>query len=284
MNYALKFGAALIVLATMSGCDRTATGQSVAVVNGEEISRGELNAELQRANIGEGPQAEQARAQFLQRIIDRRLMAQQAIQDGVERTPEYVINERLGREQLLIDLLSRRVAEAIPAPTPQQLARFMAEHPGMFAQRATLTLDQIQFARPADLTILDELRDDHSLQEVIATLTRLGVPHQQGQSRVDTFNLQGDAFNQISRLPAGEPFIVPTPSGFVVSVVRDRQPVQQAGEETQRLATAAWRRIQQQQRLEGQLRDLRQRASIEYQPGFGPAGNQQATNAQATQR
>lgn len=285
MNNALKVGAALIALTMMSGCDRAATGQSVAVVNGEEISRGELNAEVQRANVGEGPQADQVRAQLLQRVIDRRLLAQKAVEDGVERTPEYVVNERLAREQLLIDLLSRRVAESIPAPTPEQLSRFMAENPAMFAERATLTLDQIQFARPADLTILDELRDDHTLEEVVATLNRLGVPHQAGRSRVDTVNLQPQAFQQITRLPAGEPFIVPTPGGFVVSVVRERQPAP-ATEDARRLATEAWRQQQQQQRLEAQLRELRQRASIEYQPGFAPpaAGNEQATNEQAARR
>lgn len=277
MQKVWKLAATAAVALVVGGCDRQATGQSVAVVNGEEISRGELNAELSRANLGEGPQAERLRSQLLQRVIDRRLMAQKAIEDGLERTPEFVINERLAREQLLIELLSRRVADSIPAPNRQQLATFIAENPGIFGQRATLTLDQIQFARPADVTILDELRDDHSLEAVAATLTELGIAHRAGSSRVDTANLPADVVRQINQLPAGEPFIIPAPNGFVVSVVRERQPVQIPADELQRLATDAWRQRQQQQLLETQLRQLRERASIDYQPGFAPTdGNQQA--------
>jgi peptidyl-prolyl cis-trans isomerase C len=281
----LKVAAGAFVLLALSGCERTATGQSVAVVNGEEVSRGELNAALQRANIGDGPQAERVRAQVLQSVIDRRLLTQKAIEDGIEQTPEFVVQERLAREQLLIDMLSRRVADSIPAPTPQQITQFIAQNPGMFAERSILALDQIQFTRPADPTILNQLRDDHSLEQVTATLNAIGIPRQNGTSRVDTANLPIEAFRRISGLAAGEPFIVPTPRGFVVSVIRSREPVQIAAADANRLAIEAWRRRQQREQLEGQLRQLRERASIEYQPGFGPApANRQATNSAGSTR
>jgi peptidyl-prolyl cis-trans isomerase C len=277
----LKIVTGIIVLLALNACDRQATGQSVAVVNGEEISRGELNAELQRANLGEGPEAEQVRPQLLQRVIDRRLLAQKAVAEGIDRTPEFVIRERELREQLLIDLLSQRLVSSMPAPTPQQLAAFISENPGMFAQRGVLLMDQIQFARPADPTILNELRGDHTLPAVSTTLTRLGVPHQAGTSRVDTADLPANFVRQISSLPAGEPFIVPAPGGFVVSVIRQRQPVQVSAEESRRIATEAWRRRQLQQQIEQIRTQLRQQASIEYQPGFEPReNNQQAPAAQ----
>ncbi len=43
----------LAILLATGGCNKEATGQSVAVVNGEEVSESELNEELAAANIPE---------------------------------------------------------------------------------------------------------------------------------------------------------------------------------------------------------------------------------------
>jgi len=58
-----------------SACDKKAEGQTVAVVNGEEITAAELNAELASARLPEGMSQKDARARVLQAIVDRRLVA-----------------------------------------------------------------------------------------------------------------------------------------------------------------------------------------------------------------
>src|SRR4051812_49548010 len=86
----------------VTGCGKKATGQTVAVVNGEEISQGELNAELQAANVPASADRKQVTAQLLQRIIDRKLLAQAAVKDGIDKTPEYISRQRRMNEELLI--------------------------------------------------------------------------------------------------------------------------------------------------------------------------------------
>ena len=41
----------IALMASVSACDKKAEGQTVAIVNGEEITAAELNAEITNANI-----------------------------------------------------------------------------------------------------------------------------------------------------------------------------------------------------------------------------------------
>src|SRR3954463_10860400 len=86
MNRRLVFAIALVFLS--SACQKKATGQTVAVVNGDEITASELNAELASENASSSGTTQQARAQALQNVIDRRLLAQQAKSQGFDKSPD----------------------------------------------------------------------------------------------------------------------------------------------------------------------------------------------------
>ena len=53
---------AAAVALTITACNKKAEGQTVAVVNGEEITAAELNAELAASRIPEGMNKDQARS------------------------------------------------------------------------------------------------------------------------------------------------------------------------------------------------------------------------------
>lgn len=270
MKQKVVAGALLAMLAATSGCSKQATGQSVAVVNDEEISQGELNDELTAANVPESADKKQVMPQLLQRVIDRRLVAQKAAEDGLDRSPEYLSQQRRMNENLLIQLYTRRQADTIKPPTQAEIDAFVASNPNMFGQREALLLNQIAFDRPADISLLQQLRDDHSLDAVAATLGRLGIPFQRGQGRLDSGTVPPQIAQQIRSLPPGEPFVAPAGNRIVVSVVGERQPVTVTSEQTRQIATEALRRQKLQQLLEGQLKELRTSAKIEYQPGYEP--------------
>ena len=56
-------------------------------------------------------------------------MAQGAEEQGLDRTPQFLSQERRLREELLIRLLGEKQAEAIKAPNPQAIDKFIAENP-----------------------------------------------------------------------------------------------------------------------------------------------------------
>ena len=69
MKYRILAAISLAVLAT--GCTRKAEGQTVAVVNGEEITVPDLNFALELAKVPDTADKNTARSQVLQQLVDR---------------------------------------------------------------------------------------------------------------------------------------------------------------------------------------------------------------------
>ena len=97
MNRKISLTFAVAALA-LSGCGKEATGQVAAVVNGEEITLQEINAELGSRPIPEGVDKKVIQQAALQRLVERRLLAQAARDDELDKTPDYLLRERQLRE------------------------------------------------------------------------------------------------------------------------------------------------------------------------------------------
>ena len=243
----------------------------MAVVNGEEITAGELNAELARANLPNGVDKQAARAALLQQIIGRRLLAQKAIEAGIDKSPQYLAERRAGEEQLLIKLAAQRQANLVKLPDQTTIDRYIADNPGMFAQRANLTLDQIEFAAPTARASLDQLKDDHSMAQLAATLDTLKVPVTRRRAVVDSATIPPQVMKQVAALPVTEPFIIPIGGGrMIANVVVSREPVTADVQQNRRIATELIRNQQINEAMDTQLSQLRKSAKIDYQPGYAP--------------
>lgn len=258
-----------------AACGAEPTGQTVAVVNGEEISVAELNQELQTANVPASADRKQVMPALLQRVIDRRLLAQQASEQGVDRTPEFLNRQRRLEEELLIALASKRQADSIRIPDQRAVDAFIAANPGLFAQRTRLQLDQLVFDTPARPDAIERLKTGRNLTELASILTSLGIPFTRTPAQLDTGSLQPQVLRQIQALPPGAPFIVPVGGKMYASVITGRELVNPTQAENRRVAVQVMRNQQLQTSLERQLKQLRGQAEIEYQPGYAPpaAGN-----------
>ena len=259
----------LFALALLPGCGEKATGQTVAVVNGEEITAGELNAELAAANLP--PTADkEVRTQLLQNIINRRLMAQRAREMGVDKSPDYLTKKRQLDEQLLISLSAERQADTTSLPDPKAIDAFIAANPGMFQNRQSLSLQQLQFPVPEDPKVQAQLKEAHSLDAITAALQGANLPFTRGSSKVDTGTLPTPVLAQINALPAGEPFIVPANGQMVASVIVGRDPLPVSADQSRKLAIEGMRKEGVSKRMEKELEQQRANAKIEYQPGYAP--------------
>jgi peptidyl-prolyl cis-trans isomerase C len=260
---------ALAVL--LSGCDREATGQVAAVVNGEEITLQEVNAELGAVQLPEGADESQVRQAVLQRIIDRRLLAQAAREEGLDKTPEFLVRSRQLEDALLVQLLSQKTGRTTAVPTADKVSEYISKNSAVFGGRTIFTIDRIQFAMPKNADVLKELEDDHSLEAVAAQLEQLGIEFTRDSAQMDSARLGQGPLNQIRALPEGEPFVLPPQAGVVtVGVIKGSTP-RPVGEEQARPAAAQMMRNQSlgealKQRLEAE----RAEAKIEYQEGFAP--------------
>jgi peptidyl-prolyl cis-trans isomerase C len=110
----------------LAGCSKKPTDQVVAIVNGEEISLPELNAELGNAQVPPGVDKKVVQQQLLQRLVDRRLLAQAAKDQGLDRDPAYIVEQRRVMESMLVEKLAKRTNDTIPVPTAADVDKFIA--------------------------------------------------------------------------------------------------------------------------------------------------------------
>ena len=203
-------------------------------------------------------------------MVDRRLMAQAAEEQGLDRTPQFLSQERRLREELLIRLLGEKQAEAIKAPNQQAIDRFIAENPAMFQNRIRYSLDQLVFDRPADMTLLRSLEEDHSLAALERRLTSLGIAYTRNKAALDTATVPPPMLRQIQALPPGEPFIIPFQDRIVASVITGQEAIGTSVEQNRQAAAQLMRRRQLGETLQKKLEAERKEAKIEYQAGYAP--------------
>ena len=272
MNYIITARLALAGAAfiAITACSSEPTGQVVAVVNGEEITQQELNAEIAELPAPPVGDKEAIRRQILQQIIDRRLMAQVAKEDGLDRDPMYVIRERRLKEELLVQMYGVKTADTVRVPDASSVKKYLADNPGKFSQRTAYLVDQISFDFPNDAKILKALEADKSLADVEETLKSFKIDYSKGANSMDSGNIPTPVLNQILSLPAGEPFIIPMQGKVVVSVITGRQPVPTTEQQASPMAAQTMRAESIGKVLRTRLDEAKAKANISYQDGLAP--------------
>lgn len=259
-------GVALVI----SGCNKKAEGQTVAIVNGEEITAAELNAELANAKAPPGLDTKDVRSRVLQQMVDRRLLAQQAKKDGVDKSPEFLNRQRRLNEDLLISMLATRQMDTTKLPSGPEIQRFQESRPEMFAKREQWNLDQLRFTMPTDPAVKAKIEAAKSLDEVAKALTDAKVTFDRQKNRLDTAVIPHDLYGRLMTAQPGEPFIVPIGNMAIASVIVSREPAAITGDQAQPIAVAALRRTQAAKVMQDRLKSLRDAAKIDYKPEFAP--------------
>lgn len=255
----------------VSACHKEPKGQVVAIVNGDEVSMQELNAELRVARAPVSADRDTVRNQILQRIIDRKLIVQKAREQGLDKTPEFVTRQRQLEENLLASMLGQKIATTVPMPDDHDITQYIADNPAQFGGRQRLLLDQIRFAAPKDVKRLTVLRNAHSLDDIAAGLQKLGLTFSRGKGAIDTGPLDPQLTQLINRLPPGEPFVLPSNGQFVASVIVGRDSIPTPPSLARRIAAQLVRQRELIAESKAQVARERTGAEIKYQQGFAPA-------------
>jgi peptidyl-prolyl cis-trans isomerase C len=270
---------ASISLLALSACQKKAEGQVVAIVNGEEITLTELNAEIADLNLPPSADKNLVRSRVLQRMVDRRLLVQAAKEAGLDRDPAYLTQERRMQEQLLVNMYGKKAMDTIRVPEAVMLDRYISSHPNAFAQRQRLRLEQLVIDVPTNPQRLKELESAHTLAEVATRLTAMGIAFQRGNGVLDTATVAPQVLERIKALPPGEPFIVPNNGKLVINSIAGSEAVTIPTEQARQLAAQAMRNEELNKIGESRLKEAKAKAKIEYQTGFEPKAGDAAANA-----
>ncbi|WP_234178812.1 SurA N-terminal domain-containing protein [Sphingopyxis sp. NFH-91] len=257
---------------SLAACDKEPTGQVAAVVNGEEITLQEVNAELGNVNIPDGVDKKVVQQAALERVVERRLLAQAARDEGLDKTPDYLLRERQLRDALLVQLMGQKAQRAQRVPEQAEIDKFIADNPDMFADRKIFAIDRIQFPLPKDMGALKALENDHSMEAVAAHLQELGIKFARTDAQMDSAQVGKQRMQQIRALPAGEPFIAPENGMVTVAVIKSERAVPLTGDAARPLAVQAIQNQQLTSAMQDRLKQARAAAEIKYQPDFAPKG------------
>jgi EpsD family peptidyl-prolyl cis-trans isomerase len=262
--------AAVVLGLLVSGCQRKAEGQTVAVVNGKEITLPQLNFALDQTKAPESADKNAVRSQVLQQLVDRQLLVEQARSEGIDKSPEYLNRQRQADDQLLISMLAARRLNTAQLPSDRDVDAFIASHPGMFANRETWSLDQVQFPASSDANVKAEIQKTKTMDQLIAVLQAHKITFTRQKNRLDTAIIPPELYTGLAKLAPGEPFVVPVGNRSVASVVTGKEPNPLTGDQAKPAAVAMMRKQQTAKSIADLLKSLRSSAKVEYQPGYAP--------------
>ena len=248
------------------------TGQVVAKVAGEDVTVGELNAELAGANVPSSVPREDVERAAVRGIVERKLLAHEARERGLDKSPSYLLQQRRAEELLLVKLLRDQIASTVAKPTRTDAEKFIAANPTMFADRKLLSLDQIQFARPDDASLFEALKPAKTLDEVERILNDRGVEYRRMPAAFDTVGADPGLVEHILKLPEGEIFVVPQNNMILANRITSIKAQPLGGEQAINFATSMVRTQRLNEKLQSELKKIEEKGKtlITYQDRYKP--------------
>lgn len=237
-----KLSVAALTLAVglqVAGCGGKApTGQVAARVGKDEITVQEVQAELNGYNAPDAKTRKLAEQKALQNIIERKLLAQAAIKAGVDKAPDLAIQKARMEDMLLVQAWKNNLVKAVPDPSPEQVQTFITQHPELFADHKVYAVDQLRLPMVNDPKLFAELKPLNSLDDIGRVLQAHGIQFQTAKGAIDTLSLDPQIAAQISKLPPGEVFVLPSGgNALVANKVTDTKVVPVPNDVATKLAT-----------------------------------------------
>lgn len=200
----------LVAALGLSACGQKESkpGQSLASVDGTEITVLQLNEELQRAGVSNA-QKDAASKQLLAQLVDRQLLVNQATKDKLDRDPKVLAALERSKAMILAEAYLQKQIGTPTRPSKDEVAAYYEKNPQFFANRKVLEMRQLVLATQ-DLS--DELKayidGAKNLDEVANWLEQHQVKFARGQANRTTADLPVELSSKLINMPKGQMFIV----------------------------------------------------------------------------
>ena len=258
----------LLLLAACGGKGGSApTGQVAAKVNGEEITVIDIRQEAGTATPSK--ELEQA---ALRSIIIRRLLADEAVKEEIDKLPATAIMQEKARQMVLVDALTNKIRESAPKPSRDEAQQYISDHPASFDQRRIFLVDQL-IVPVASHDLLKAIEPLTTMTEIEQLLTQRKVQYQKAVGIIDALSISSEAAENIAQLPDGAVFASPENGIIRVNKVREYviQPV--TGEAAVRVALSQIARQRSDAIVANRIQRILEvgEKSVQYNAAFDPA-------------
>lgn len=200
----------LVLAASLAGCGEKAKkqGQSLASVNGAEITVLQLNEELERANLPPARQ-EAARKQLLEALIDRQLLENEAAKEKLDRDPKVLQSIERAKSLIVAQTYMQKRLASVTRPTPAEIDEYFQKNPGFFRERKQFDLRELVLATAdVDASVKTVMDAAKSLDDVAVWLDAHKIKFARTQVTRTSSDLSPDFSSKLLAMPKGQLFIV----------------------------------------------------------------------------
>ena len=184
-------------------------GQVVAKVGKDEVTVLDLQSALAGFKAPDAKTRKAAEQQALAAIVQRKIIAQAAHKQKIDKTPEYARLQEQMNETLLARTWQEQVVKAVPAPSTEDAQAFVDKHPDLYSARKKFSVDALRFTLPNDPTLTQALQPLHTMEEVKALLTERKIAFTTGQTEIDAFLVDPRFVEQLMKIKSDDVFAVP---------------------------------------------------------------------------
>ena len=268
--------AALVLLAAagLSACGNKEKkpGQSLASVNGEEITVLQLNEEMQRANVS-ASQQEAASKQLLESLIDRQLLQGEAAKDKTDRDPKVMQAIERAKALIVAQAYMQKRIGTINRPTKQEVDEYFNKNPQFFSERKQFDMKELVI-ETADMNDQLKLAMDSakSLDDVAAWLDTHKVKYARTQLSRTSADLAPELSAKLLSMPKGQLFIIREGDRtLLISLADIRESAVSLAQATPQIEQFLFNK-KSKDAADAEIKRLRATAKIEYLgKGAGPA-------------
>ena len=154
----------LLLAFTIVGCspepEKKDAGRTAATVNGVEITQREVTSLYERTaapGVSEEARRNQERA-ILAGLVRGELLAQKAVAERLDRTPEFVLTLHEARRQVLAGLAEKSMLASLKPLSDEALQSVVKQNPLIFGERKLLVYEQVLMP-VVDVPFLQSLND-----------------------------------------------------------------------------------------------------------------------------
>jgi len=157
----------------------------------------------------------------LDRIIRRLILSNAALDQGLDKEPNFAILSERAKQALLIQLLESKVAASVPAPSNEEITQFIQNNPHIFAERKLFDVDQIRTLRPRDPKVVAKMEPLKTLDDIATYLTQNHIAFQRGTNVMDAVGQDPKLVSAVMALPPHEVFIVSAGNEIMINQIRE---------------------------------------------------------------
>lgn len=237
----------------------------VATVDGAPITEGQLAQEVAQLDSRRITDHEVLSRRVLTALVDRQILAQNALAQQLHHDPRVVSAFRRAKEQILAQAYLERNFGEIERPSQDEIHAYYSAHPELFENRRAYHFQQISVDKGAyGAELRARVEALGSLADIAAFLVSKNISFKQDSSVATAEELPMKILKQIFQLRKGQLFVVHEAASVRINQLAHTIDMPLSRAEAVTIIERSMREQQRKERANNELTRLRAAAEIEF--------------------